>query len=155
MLVGSQLARDDLHLIRVAATLAPRPRVRDPAGLLGRTVITPLQRGQPLSRSALLDEHTSTGYPGRSVMAVRLALDVARLLHPGDRVDLWATGEHADANAVTEDAVVVAVPAAEPQSGFSGTPSAGLLVVLAVPVGDVGDLASASASGFLTVAWNR
>ena len=159
--VGARLARDDVRAVRVPVALAPQPRVRDPARLLGRVVVTPLRAGQPLLPGTVLDERGAAGFPGRTVTAVRLAADVVRLLHPGDRIDLWATGERSSSASarVAHDAVVVAVPDGPEGSGFGGGASAsgaaGAIALVAVASEEVGPLATAGLSGFLTPAWDR
>lgn len=154
--VGEALVRDDLRRARWPTGVGVRG-VDGVDGLVGRTVIVPLERGQPLSERQVLGAPALVGYPGRTAVAIRLPdPDVVDLLDPGEVIDLWITGAKADAQAraAVEGAVVVAVPEADegPLGAASGQ---GRLVVLAVEDDEVAVVAAAATSGFLSVAWRR
>lgn len=155
---GTRLTRDDLGRTAYPPDLAPGEAVPDLDRLVGRTLVVPLERGQPVSARHLLGRNALVGYPGRAAIAVRLPdADVATLLRPGDRVDLWSTDARnpGPAALVVDDAAVLA--ASEPESGglTSAGAASGALVLLAVPNDEIATVAAATATGFLSVAWNR
>ncbi|MCW2857758.1 MAG: hypothetical protein JWR52_3373 [Marmoricola sp.] len=124
------------------------------AQLVGRTLVTPLDRGQVATSDAVLSADRLAGYPGRTAVAVRISdPDAVGLLHHGDVVGLIASdpqGAKAPAQ-LTSDATVLAVPSA----GTSGTGLPGRLVVLAVHQDEAPAVAAAAASLYLTIQWSR
>jgi hypothetical protein len=74
------------------------------------------------------------------------------LLDVGDRIDLVATDpQEGGASVVAADVPVLALPAADDQSGASGLP--GRLVVVGADAGQVTPLAEASVRSFVTYTW--
>jgi Flp pilus assembly protein CpaB len=65
------------------------------SGAAGRVLTGPMRRGEPFTDARLLGAGLLDGYgPGVVATPVRLAdADAARLLHPGDRVDVLAVAE--------------------------------------------------------------
>ncbi|MGH3388636.1 MAG: RcpC/CpaB family pilus assembly protein, partial [Actinomadura sp.] len=104
------------------------------SGAPGRVLAGPIRRGEPLTDARLLGAGLLDGYgPGMVATPVRIAdAGVARLLRPGDRVDVLATGEapfeDTAASAATQT-VVSSVPViAVPRQSFGDQ---GALILLA------------------------
>lgn len=149
VLTGGDFRRTGFRTGTLPATAATRL-----TELIGRTLVTPLDRGQVATTDAVLGADRLVAYPGRSALAVRISdPDAVGLLHHGDVVGLIASdpqGAKAPTQ-VTEDATVLAVPPA----GSSGTGLPGRLVVLAVPRDQAPAIATAAASLYLTIEWSR
>lgn len=80
--------------------------------------------------------------------------EMAALLHPGLRIQLWATdARSARTRLVTSRAGVFDVPT--PAGNSVTTGHAGRLVVVEVPVADVGKVAASGANGVLTYALDQ
>jgi Flp pilus assembly protein CpaB len=153
---GTVLTRADLSRTGFAPGSVPAAAVESPAAVLGRTLATPLGRGEPLTPAHLTGSSALAGYPGRSAVAVRIPdADVVGLLTPGQRVALVATDPQGGRppEQVADDAVVLVVPRASGSAG--GGALTGRLVVFAVPSAAAGDLAGAATSRYLAVVWNR
>jgi Flp pilus assembly protein CpaB len=151
---GTVLTRHDLRRAGYAPGSVPATAVRSLAGVLGRTLATPLGRGEPLTPAHLTGAERLAGYPGRVAVAVRIPdPGVVALLTPGQRVGLLATDPQggAPAERITDDAAVLTVPKGTSVAG-DGMVS-GRLVVLAVPRDVAVALASAATSRYLTVVW--
>jgi pilus assembly protein CpaB len=163
--VGVWTARADLasgRVLRVAdfrrtaylPASVPDGAISDLGRIAGRTLITPLGRGDPITATQVLGAGRLAGYPGRSAVAVRIPdATLGALLRSGDRIDLLATDprDAAAAHRVAQDAIVLTVPP-EPADASGIT---GRLVVLAVAPAEIAPLAEAGAAGFLTVIWDR
>jgi pilus assembly protein CpaB len=153
---GTRLTPGDLRARRFPAGLVPDGalRARDP--LPGRTLATPLGRGQVVTAAELLGPEHLRGYPGRSALGLRVPdEEAASLLRAGDRVDLIASDPQQGhpPELLAHDAAVLAVP---PAATGTATPTGtGRLVVFAVPTDDVEHVASAGSSLYLSVVWNR
>jgi Flp pilus assembly protein CpaB len=154
---GTVLAASDFKHTGFAPGSVPAAAVHDLRTLVGRTLATPLSRGEVAVRGQVLGNRHLEGYPGRSAIALRIPdADAAALLRPGDQVDLVASDpqQHEPARRVVEDAIVLVVPRTDDSA--SGNPAlTGRLVVFAVPTADVDEVAGAGASLFLSVIWNR
>jgi Flp pilus assembly protein CpaB len=151
---GAVLRRDDLTRTGFAPGSVPAAAVRSLDGLLGRTLATPLGRGEPVTRAHLAGSERLSGYPGRVAVAVRLPdAGVVALLTPGQRVTLVASDPQGGQppERVAEDAAVIAVPR-ESASAGAGLAS-GRLVVFAVPRETADDLAAAATTRYLNVVW--
>jgi pilus assembly protein CpaB len=155
---GTPLAADDLRRTRFTSDSVPGAAIRDPRRLVGRTLLVPLTRGEPVTSRQLLGHDALAGYPGLSAIGLRIPdEDVAALLDPGDRVDLVASDPQGDhpPEALVRDAVVLALPRPDPEAARAGAQSGGRLVLFAVPREDVEHVAATASSHFLTVIWNR
>lgn len=157
---GRALVASDLRRASYSPGTVPGSAVHDPGRLLGHALILPVAAGQPLAADQVLGSAALAAFPGRAAVAVRIAdRDAARLMRPGDRIDLWATDPRAGgparllvAGAITLD------QAAQGDNGVAGAgagTAAGALVVLAVPRADVPAVAAATNIDYLTVVWNR
>jgi pilus assembly protein CpaB len=122
--------------------------------LVGRTLVTPLDKGQVATSDAVLRADRLAAYPGRAAIAVRISdPDAAGLLQHGDVIGLISSdpqGARAPEE-ITADATVLAVPPST--AGGAGQP--GRLVVLAVPAAQAPAIAAAATNRYLTVVWSR
>jgi Flp pilus assembly protein CpaB len=152
---GRPLTHQDLTVEQVPVDSVPDGAATEPDPLVGRTLASPVRRGEPVTDVRVVADGLLDGYPLRVAAPVRVAdAGVARLLRVGDRVDVVAT-DPADGSAevVTRLAPVVALPR-EPRPGAASGPSGlagGALVVLAVPPTTAVELAGAAASDLLSV----
>lgn len=153
---GTVLGRADLTRTGFAPGTAPPAAVRSLRAVVGRTLATPLGKGEPITTTHLTGSESLAGYPGRSAVAVRIPDgDVVALLTPGQRVALVASDPQGGQEPVrvADDAVVLAVPrrGSDPATGTLS----GRLVVLAVPREEADDVAAAGTTRYLSVVWNR
>jgi Flp pilus assembly protein CpaB len=152
---GTVLTRDDLTRTGYAPDSVPAAAVRSVSALVGRTLATPLGRGELVTAAHLAGAERLAGYPGRAAVAVRIPdPEVVALLTPGQRVTLVATDPQGAAppERVVEDAAVLVVPrASEATSGTLG----GRLVIFAVAEDRADDLAAAGTTRYLSVVWSR
>jgi Flp pilus assembly protein CpaB len=156
LLSGTVLTRADLSRTGFAPGSVPAAAVASPDAVVGRTLATPLGRGEPVTTRHLAGSEVLGGYPGRSAVAVRVPdAGVAALLTPGQRVALVATDPQGGRppERLVDDAVVLAVPRASDDA--SGGAFTGRLVVFAVPSEVAGDLVAAATSRYLAVVWSR
>jgi Flp pilus assembly protein CpaB len=152
---GTVLTRDDLNRTGYAPGSVPAAAVRSVSALVGRTLATPLGRGEPVTAAHLAGAERLAGYPGRAAVAVRIPdPEVVALLTPGQRVTLVATDPQGAVppERVVEDAAVLVVPRA---SGDASGTLGGRLVVFAVAEDRADDLASAGTTRYLSVVWSR
>lgn len=154
---GTVLRAADFRRTGYAVGSVPSGAVRDLPTVLGRTLVTPLGRGEPVSERKLLGPGLLDGYPGREAVAVRIPdTALVSLLRQGDRVDLLATDLPgvAPARRVARDAAVLTVVREGAEQAL-GPGETGRLVVFAVAADEVDGLAAAPGTGLLTVIWNR
>jgi Flp pilus assembly protein CpaB len=153
---GQVLAAADLRRVAFTPGTVPDRAVRHRSALVGRTLATPLTRGEVVTTVRLLGPGHLRGYPGRAAVGVRITDgEVADLLRPGDHVDVVGTDpqQRASPALVVRDAVVLAVPRSRGDPGLAA--GSGRLVVVAVPAPDAERIASTGAALFLTAVWSR
>lgn len=153
---GAVLGRDDLTRTGFAPGSVPAAAVRSLAGVLGRTLATPLGRGEPVTAAHLAGAERLAGYPGRVAVAVRLPdPGVVGLLTPGQQVTLVASDPQGGQppERIAEDAAVIAVP--KESAGADAGLTSGRLVVFAVPRETADELAAAATTRYLSVVWSR
>jgi pilus assembly protein CpaB len=153
---GTVLTSSDLTHTGFAPGSVPSGALRSAADVVGRTLATPLGKGEPVSAAHLAGSERLAGYPGRSAVAVRIPdPDVVRLLTPGQRVALVASDPQGGQPPVrlVDDAAVLAVPRLSRDTSSSAL--SGRLVVFAVPEETADELVSAATSRYLSVVWNR
>ncbi|MGO4256929.1 Flp pilus assembly protein CpaB [Marmoricola sp. RAF53] len=154
---GAVLRAADFHRTGYAVGSVPAGTATDLSAVVGRTLVTPLGRGEPISERKLLGPGRLHGYPGREAVAVRIPdTALVSLLRSGDRVDLLATDPRgvAPARRVARDAAVLTVVRGGSEDAIGST-EAGRLVVFAVAAEEVDGLAAAPGTGFLTAIWRR
>jgi Flp pilus assembly protein CpaB len=147
---GTAVAADDLVRVEFRAGSEPDGLVPDPAG---RTVVSAVRRGEPLTDARLLGPTLAAGHPGLVATPVRLPdAAMAALLRAGDTVDVLAADpQGGPAGTVAADALVLAVPAVADDAVADALP--GRLVVLALDPSEVTQVSGASVTHFLTVAF--
>lgn len=147
---GTTLAEADLVRTAFAPGSVPAGAVRT---AVGRTLASPLARGEPVTGVRLVGPDLATSDPDRTALPVRLPdAAMAALLEPGDRIDLIATDpQGSGTDVVAADALVLAVPRVEP----STTGQSGALVVVGTGPTEVTRVAEAGARLFLTYSFSR
>lgn len=85
---GATLRPSDVRPVSVPAAAVPAGVVR--SGLPGRVLAGPMRRGEPVTDARLIGSRLLNGYgPGLVAVPVRMAdAGSARLLRPGDRIDV-------------------------------------------------------------------
>lgn len=150
---GSVLEADDVEPVEL-------PSARVPSGVVstdsvGRTLASPLRRGEPVTDLRLVGPTLLEGHPGLRAVPVRLPdAGMVALLTVGDRIDLVsADPQGGGAVVVAADVLVLALP--QEGSGEAADTLPGRLVVIGAPA-DVGTaVADAAVNGFLTLAFSR
>jgi len=148
---GRTISAQDLRSAARTTTELPDGALTAAAEVTGRVLTGAVRQGEIITDLRLLGPGLSAGLgPGVVASPVRLVdLEIAGLLHPGDRVDiLAATSESTVAVVVAARALVLAVPLTE--SGPSAEAEPLGLVVVAVPQDTAALLAAAAASSTLT-----
>lgn len=160
-LSGGRLAASDVMVVRLPPDAVPAGAYTSGSAVTGRLIAGPLRRGETLTDARLLgpglfhQSLTGQGRPASDVAVgagmvatpVRIAdPDAARLLSPGDVVDVLAAWQDAAPRApgVVQGVRVIM----RPPGGTDG----GGLIVLATTTGQAAQLAQAQAQGRLSVA---
>jgi Flp pilus assembly protein CpaB len=144
---GSVIREPDLRRQSTVATAVPRGALRSPP--VGRSVAVPIRRGEIVTDVRFVGPSLARAIAGEDAVAVPVRItdaDAARLLRPGDHVDVFAggTGDTA-ASTLARDAVVVLVPEPDPDVGLDGA-----LVLLATDSRTARRLATSAASSRIT-----
>lgn len=117
---GATLRSRDLRVVALPAAAVPEGALR--SGAAGRELTGPMRRGEPLTDARLLGGSLLDGLaPGVVATPVRIAdAGAARLLRPGDRVDVLSVAESpfedaapmttGRARAIVSSVSVIAVP---------------------------------------------
>ena len=128
---GAALRQSDIRLVSVPAAAVPAGIVR--SGLAGRLLAGPMRRGEPLTDARLIGARLLSGYgPGLVAVPVRVAdAASARLLRPGDRIDVLAAPASAGGAGGDELAELDVHPAAE-----RARPLVSAVPVIAIPGAD-------------------
>jgi Flp pilus assembly protein CpaB len=154
---GATLGADDLRRTRFSPDSVPDAAVRDPDAVVGRSLLVPLGRGQAVTTGQLLGKSVLAGYPDRAAIGMRIPdRDAAALLEAGDRVDLVASDPQGEAEPerLVRDAVVLALPASDPDAAGVAE-SSGRLVLFAVPRNGIERVAATANSHYLSIIWTR
>ncbi|GAA4063830.1 SAF domain-containing protein [Actinomadura miaoliensis] len=142
---GTVLSARDLRPLSLPPDAVPAGALR--ANAVGRTLAGPMRRGEPLTDARLLTSGLLRGYGANTVATpIRIAdAGVARLLRPGDRIDVLTTPspDTPFSRTVVSSAPVVAVP--RPRS------DQGALIVLATDRPQAAALAAAGSSLSVTI----
>ncbi|WP_193614369.1 SAF domain-containing protein [Nocardioides lijunqiniae] len=147
---GTVLSPGDL----VEASFAPGSVPDDLAeGAVGRTLASPLRRGEAVTSVRLVGPALADGHPGRVATPVRLPdPGMAALLTVGDRIDLVAADpQGGDAEVVAHDVPVLALPADDGAASATGLP--GRLVVVGASAGEVAVVTAAAVRAVVTFTW--
>ncbi|GGQ16934.1 Flp pilus assembly protein CpaB [Actinomadura coerulea] len=154
---GTPLGTADLRHLDLPPSAVPSGALR--AGGAGRVLAGPMRRGEPLTDARVVGAGLLRGYgPGTVAAPVRLAdAGAARLVRPGDRVDVLTVPSAPDAangprprwdgaRVVVSEVPVIAIPPPD-ENG----PQDGALVVLATDRPQAVALAAAAAPLTLTI----
>ncbi|MEV0667458.1 Flp pilus assembly protein CpaB [Actinomadura luteofluorescens] len=156
---GTPLAPSDLRRLDLPPSAVPSGALR--TGGAGRVLAGPMRRGEPLTDARVVGAGLLRGYgPGTVATPVRLAdAGAARLVHPGDRVDVLTVPEADPANGppstrprwdaarvVVSEVPVIAIPPPD-ENG----PQDGALIVLATDRPQALALAGTAAPLALTI----
>ena len=148
---GAVLRSGDVARRKVDAALVPAGAVKSGDPPLGRRVAVPVHRGEILTDVRFIAQSLTRAIGGPDAVAVPVRLadaDAARLLRPGDHVDVFASGTDdraAGARVLARDAVVILVPEPDQDAGLDGA-----LVMLAVDANTARRLAGSAAGERLT-----
>jgi pilus assembly protein CpaB len=137
---GATLHTADLAVRRWPAELVPAGALPDPAGADGRVLVGAARAGEPITDTRLAGPAAALGAPhGGAAVPVRLAdAGAAALLVPGSTVDVITVG------AESGEPVVLAAAADVLAVLPPDSPSAGRLVLVAMPPGIAARVAAAS-----------
>ncbi len=155
---GITVGSDDVEVVGLPTDAVPETALRSVGEAHGRTLVGPVNAGEVVTDVRLLGPSYLDTLDGGVVAApVRLAdAHAARLLRPGDIVDVLAAAapepgaSTAEASVVADSVRVVTVPLAD-SGGFGGEVGDGGLVVLATPTATASRLAAAAVTSRLTV----
>ena len=96
--LGSELKKEDLTVVNFPAGQAPEGAFAQPSDIVGRGLIAPLVKNEPLLPSKLASKEAGAGLPpvipeGMRAVSVRVneVIGVAGYVLPGTRVDVVAT----------------------------------------------------------------
>lgn len=96
--LGAELKKDDLHVVAFPQGQAPAGAFANPSEILGRGVIVPLVKNEPILAAKLASKEAGAGLPpvipeGMRAVSVRVneVIGVAGYVLPGTRVDVVAT----------------------------------------------------------------
>ena len=112
--LGSELKKDDLQVIGFPMGKAPEGTFSNVSEVIGRGLIVPVVKNEPLLKSKLASKEAGSGLPpvipeGMRAVSVRVneVVGVAGYVLPGNRVDVVATASPTDANADTTSRVIL------------------------------------------------
>ena len=153
---ASGIRADQIDVVSVPSSFAPPGRISSPDAVVGRTTLTALEPGEPVTRTRLAPPGgpiAAVAPPG--LVAFPISVDVpAAAVRPGDLVDVLATfGGHRPRTETVAEAVQVLLvlqPSSIPAGGIAAS-EAPTLVLAAEP--DLSErLAYASAFAQLAIA---
>lgn len=159
---GTVLGPDDLAAIELPRSVIPDGALLVETAVLGRSVGSPVRRGEALTDARLVGPSllAGLGSPAEVVaVPVRLAdADAVRLVRAGDRIDVLAVlltsttdpaggGPTSPVTVVAADALVLAVPTAA-----AGSAEDGSMLVVAVSPDTAKSLARAATTARLSIA---
>ena len=157
---GAPLRAGDVVLRHVPLALVPAGALAAGSTVVGRLLAAPLRRGEPLTDVRLLEPSllAALGHADDVAVPVRVAdgAAAAALAHPGDVVDVLATGALDDGSAgnapvvVAAGVTVLSVPGRDAATGSDAG-----LVVVAVSPRQAAALAAAAARSRLSLVLER
>ncbi len=159
--VGARLAEHDLRVAEVAAQDLPAGTFAQPAEIVGRGVIVPIVKNEPVLSSKLAMEKAGSGLPsiippGMRAVSVRVneVISVAGFVLPGTRVDVLLTGNPGgqpnaagEVTATILENVEVLAADQKLERQDSGKPQAVTVITLLVNPEDAQKLALAASGG--------
>src|SRR5215210_2005821 len=112
--LGAELKKDDLVLVGFPAGKAPEGTFSQIAQVIGRGLIVPVVKNEPILGSKLASKEAGSGLPpvipeGMRAVSVRVneVVGVAGYVLPGNRVDVLATASPTDAHSDTTTKVIL------------------------------------------------
>jgi pilus assembly protein CpaB len=112
--LGSELKKEDLQVVQFPVGKAPDGTFAKPDEVIGRGVIVPIVKNEPVLRAKLASKEAGSGLPpvipeGMRAVSVRVneVVGVAGYVLPGNRVDVLATASPTEAHADTTTKVIL------------------------------------------------
>jgi len=112
--LGAELKKEDLQVMQFPVGKAPDGSFAKPDEVLGRGIIVPIVKNEPVLRAKLASKEAGSGLPpvipeGMRAVSVRVneVVGVAGYVLPGNRVDVIATASPTEAHADTTTKVIL------------------------------------------------
>lgn len=112
--LGTALKKEDLQVVAFPVGAVPEGTFSQPAELIGRGLIVPLVKNEPILNAKLASKEAGAGLPpvipeGMRAVSVRVneVVGVAGYVLPGNRVDVVATASPTDSRADVTSKVVL------------------------------------------------
>ena len=112
--LGAELKKEDLQVMQFPAGKVPDGTFTKPEELLGRGIIVPIVKNEPILRAKLASKEAGSGLPpvipeGMRAVSVRVneVVGVAGYVLPGNRVDVLATASPTEAHSDTTTKVIL------------------------------------------------
>ena len=113
--LGAEIKKEDLQVVQFPAGKTPEGTFAKPDEVIGRGLIVPIVKNEPILKAKLASKEAGSGLPpvipeGMRAVSVRVneVVGVAGYVLPGNRVDVVATASPTDARADTTSKVVLA-----------------------------------------------
>ena len=113
--LGAEIKKEDLQVVQFPAGKTPEGTFAKPDEIIGRGLIVPIVKNEPILKAKLASKEAGSGLPpvipeGMRAVSVRVneVVGVAGYVLPGNRVDVVATASPTDARADTTSKVVLA-----------------------------------------------
>ena len=112
--LGSELKKEDVTVVQFPAGKTPEGTFSRPEEVLGRGLIVPIVKNEPILKAKLASKEAGSGLPpvipeGMRAVSVRVneVVGVAGYVLPGNRVDVVATASPTDQHSDTTSKVVL------------------------------------------------
>src|SRR3954452_5998879 len=112
--LGSELKKEDITVVQFPAGKTPEGFFSKPEEVLGRGVIVPIVKNEPILKAKLASKEAGSGLPpvipeGMRAVSVRVdeVVGVAGYVLPGNRVDVLATANPTDQRSDTTTKVIL------------------------------------------------
>jgi pilus assembly protein CpaB len=112
--LGAELKKEDLQVVQFPVGKAPDGTFAKPDEVIGRGIIVPIVKNEPVLRAKLASKEAGSGLPpvipeGMRAVSVRVneVVGVAGYVLPGNRVDVLATASPTEAHADTTTKVIL------------------------------------------------
>lgn len=153
---GTVLTADDLSPTAYSPASVPDRSIRQAGRLVGRTLASPLRRGEPVTDLRVVKDTILDGYPGSSAVPVRIVdVETVAMLRVGDIVSLVGTDPQNPSKSalIAHNVPVIAIP--KPTGGHLVSSNPGRLIVVAIPQDDLLFVTSTAVSQMVSVTWTR
>jgi pilus assembly protein CpaB len=112
--LGAELKAEDLTVMAFPAGKAPEGTFSQPSEIIGRGIIVPIVKNEPVLKAKLASKEAGSGLPpvipeGMRAVSVRVdeVVGVAGYVLPGNRVDVLATANPSDQRSDTTTKVIL------------------------------------------------